>query len=223
MKLSFPVNAVLLLGPTGAGKSPLGGLISRLGLLGRRCHHLDFGSELRAVGAGGRRSGIFTDEELRFIQGVLTEGLLLENEHFAVAKKIIQSFLNRSGFGRNDLLVLNGIPRHVGQAADISMIADIHAVIALECTPEDIILRLTNNAGGDRTGRADDHIELVRKKMAIYQDRTAPLIGHYLGQGKKIYTIAVSADTTPMESYERLSALAAADPPVAFVAEPPER
>jgi len=41
--------AVLLLGPTGAGKTPLGEMIEARGLWGMSCLHFDFGANLRAV------------------------------------------------------------------------------------------------------------------------------------------------------------------------------
>lgn len=45
----FPVDVVLLVGPTGSGKSPPGDLLAKRGFLGRRAHHLDFGSALRSA------------------------------------------------------------------------------------------------------------------------------------------------------------------------------
>jgi len=85
---TLPVDAVLLLGPTGAGKSPLGDALEQRGLLGRKCRHLDFGAELRSAVSGGKGSAAYSPEELDFIHGVLERGLLLENEHFPLAKKI---------------------------------------------------------------------------------------------------------------------------------------
>lgn len=41
--------AVLLLGSTGSGKTPLGDLIERRGLRGVRCLHFDFGVNLRKI------------------------------------------------------------------------------------------------------------------------------------------------------------------------------
>ncbi|HAS54649.1 MAG TPA: hypothetical protein DCS42_11290, partial [Nitrospiraceae bacterium] len=120
--IAFPVNALLLLGPTGSGKSPLGDVIGRRGLFGRRAHHLDFGDELRAVTSGGHEAGTYTRDEFAFIEGVLERGLLLENEHFVLAEKIIRLFLERRSFTVQDVLVLNGMPRHAGQARDMERI-----------------------------------------------------------------------------------------------------
>lgn len=219
---TFPVNAVLLLGPTGSGKSPLGDVLEARGFLGRRSHHLDFGSELRAI-ASGIGASFYSQEEREFITGVLDRGLLLENKHFVLAKKIIGLFLERSGFYPGDLLVLNGIPRHEGQAKDVASIATVHAVMVLDCSIASVMLRIGENTGGDRTGRVDDEQALIEKKLRIFEERTAPLIEHYRKAGSRIYRIDISERTATGSAYQRLSTLAAAHPPVSFVAEPPQR
>ncbi len=209
---STPVASILLLGPTGAGKSPLGEAIGSNGLQGHRAHHLDFGAELRAALSAGR-AGNFTSDERLFIEGALERGLLLENERFVLAEKIIRLFLERNAFKDEHLLALNGMPRHIGQAKDISRVADIQALVVLECADEAVLCRLRNNVGGDRTERVDDDLDLVKKKLNIFRERTAPLIEHYRKQGRRIYRLDISGTTTSDQAYARLSALAAAQPP----------
>jgi adenylate kinase family enzyme len=221
-KHSLPADAVLLLGPTGAGKSPLGDQIARRRFLGRTAHHFDFGFELRSIAAGGEASADYSPEEMAFVRGVLDQGLLLENEHFRLAEKIVLLFFERRGFRQGDVLVLNGLPRHAGQAADIDQLARVHSLIVLDCTAADIFCRIEENVGGDRSGRVDDGKNLVEKKLRIFRERTAPLIEHYAAKGSKIYRIAISGTTTPDEACRTLLSLASADPPVALVAEPPQ-
>jgi adenylate kinase len=220
---TFPVDAILLLGPTGVGKSPLGDKISQYGLFARTCHHLDFGSELRSAVSFEDRSAAYSAGELEFIHGVLEGGLLLENEHFNLASKIISLYLDRVGFSQHEILVLNGIPRHTGQASDIATIAVIHAVVVLDCSADNVVCRIQENVGGDRTERIDDNKDLIDKKLSIYRERTTPLIDHYTRRGSTLYRISVPADMTPSEAYRKISALATAYPPVTFVAEPPQR
>jgi adenylate kinase family enzyme len=220
---TFPVDSSLILGPTGVGKSPLGDVIGQKGMFGRRCHHLDFGSELREAVSCVDRSTAYAKKELDFIHGVLELGLLLENEHFPLANKIISLYLDRVGFAEQDVLVLNGIPRHAGQARDIATIAEIHAVVVLDCSPNDIMYRIRDNVGGDRTERIDDNKELIEKKLAIFRERTTPLIEHYTQRGCALYRISVLRDMTPTETYYNVSSLAAAYPPVTLVTEPPQR
>ncbi|HLE40081.1 MAG TPA: nucleoside monophosphate kinase, partial [Nitrospirota bacterium] len=189
---TLPIDAVLLLGPTGAGKSPLGEAIEQRGLFGRKCLHLDFGAELRSAVSGGKGSAAYSPEELDFIHGVLERGLLLENEHFPLAKKIITIFLEQKGFTQRDLLILNGIPRHLAQAQDIEEIARVHSLIVLDCNAEEVFCRLRNNAGKDRAERIDDGPKLVEKKLKIFRERTAPLVAYYQQQGSSICNIEVS-------------------------------
>ncbi len=217
-----PVDAILLLGPTGSGKSPLGEQIASRGFLGRRTHHIDFGSELRSIASGiGAKS--YSPEEQDFILGVLERGVLLENEHFVLAEKIIGLFLERSRFRAGDILALNGIPRHEGQAKDIASIVRVHSLVVLDCSVESVFRRIEENTGGDRTGREDDERGLIEKKLRIFEERTAPLIEHYRHEGSSIYRITISERTTIGSAYHQLSTLAAVHPPVALVAEPPQR
>lgn len=218
----FPVDAVLMLGPTGSGKTPLGEFLTSRGFLGRRSHHLDFGSELRSI-ASGIGSSSYTQTERDFVFGVLEHGLLLENEHFGLAKKIISLFLDRSRFKKSDVLILNGIPRHIGQARDIASIATIHALVVLTCSLDAVFCRIDENTGGDRTGRIDDERALIEKKLNIFSDRTAPLIRYYEDAGSRIYRVEINERTTAGSAYHQLSTLASADPPVSLVAEPPKR
>jgi adenylate kinase len=217
-----PVNAILLVGPTGSGKSPLGDILESRGFLGRRSHHLDFGSELRSI-ASGIGASSYTREEQEFIVGVLDRGLLLENEHFVLAKKIIGLFLKRSRFRSGDVLVLNGIPRHEGQARDVAAIATVLSLVVLDCSVESVLRRIRENTGGDRTGRLDDDYALIEHKLRIFNERTAPLIEHYQKAGSRIYRIGINEKTTTGSAYHRISTLAASDPPVALIAEPPQR
>jgi adenylate kinase len=219
---TYPIDAILLLGPTGSGKSPLGDILASRGFLGRRTHHLDFGSELRSL-ASGIGASSYTQEEKEFIIGVLDRGLLLENEHFVLAKKIIGLFLERSLFRPGDVLVLNGIPRHEGQAKDVASIATVHSLVVLDCSVESVLQRIGENTGGDRVGRVDDEQALIEKKLRIFEERTAPLIEYYQSAGSRIYRIDINERTTTGSAYHRLSTLAAADPPITLVAEPPQR
>jgi adenylate kinase len=220
--LTYPIDAVLLLGPTGVGKSPLGDRLSLSGFLGRKAHHLDFGHALRSAVTATAPS-LYSPEEQLFIQGVLKQGLLLENEHFPLARKIISHVLHSFGFRQRDLLILNGIPRHVGQARDMSTIATIHALVVLDCSADAVYCRLRDNIGGDRGVRHDDGVALVRKKLSLFHERTQPLIDHFENHGSRVYRLAVSERTTVDEVSMLLSSLAASDPPVTLVTEPPQR
>jgi adenylate kinase len=220
---TYPVDSILLLGPTGVGKSPLGDAIGGRGLFDRKCHHLDFGAELRGAVSDGERAAVYSAKEIDFIYRVLEQGLLLENEHFPLAEKIISLFLNRVGFSPGNVLVLNGIPRHVGQAQDIAAIADIHALIVLDCSAETVFCRIRDNVGGDRIARVDDNKDLIEKKLIIFRERTAPLIEHYKRKKSFVYHLQIFDTTTIDQAYLQLLSLTATHPPISLIAEPPQR
>ncbi len=196
-----PVHALLLLGPTGAGKTPFGSCLERNGFRGRRCHHFDFGHELRTVATQEVPPDGFTRVEQIFIREVLEKGRLLENEHFPIAEKIINTFLQRRDFSRGDIMVLNGMPRHEDQAKDIDRKMDVKGLVVLECAAEDIFERIRHNTGGDRLGRSDDGIEMIRKKLEVFHKRTAPLVNHYTKAGRNVFRLKVGPFSTTEDLY----------------------
>jgi adenylate kinase family enzyme len=195
-------RSILLLGPTGAGKSPLGDQIEKKGLRGKRCFHFDFGNELRGIAGLELPPEGFENKDLSFIRDVLKKGLLLENEHFHIAEKIVHYFMLRNDFREEDVLVLNGLPRHVDQANDMSGTVEIRSLIVLECGPEEVYSRIEKNTGMDRTGRIDDGTDMIRKKIDIFNARTAPLIEHYSNMGCDILRVRITAALTPEGAYD---------------------
>ena len=154
---------------------------------------------------------LFDADEINFIREILEEGALLENEHFHIAEKILAAFLaGRLGpqaairDPQSALLVLNGLPRHVAQAADADRIVDVQTIIHLNCAPEVVLARIRTNAGGDRAGRADDDLESVRSKFALFEERTKPLLAHYAAHGAPALEIDVTANTVPEEARKQL-------------------
>ncbi len=188
-------HAILLVGPTGSGKTPLGELLEREGLWGRRCRHFDFGEQMRSIVAAAHPPGHLSDDDVQFLREVLTTGALLEDEHFLIAERILRAFVGEPP-GREALVVLNGLPRHVGQAEGVERIVRVRAVVELACTPEAVLQRIRADMGGDRAGRSDDGEALVRKKLATFAERTGPLLAHYRARGVRIETLRVAAATT---------------------------
>ena len=184
-------QAILMLGPTGSGKTPLGDLLEQRGLWQHRCCHFDFGSHLRRIVTDDDPPDYLDREDVAFLYTVLNSGALLEDEQFYIAERILCSFISQRQISDGAFVVLNGLPRHVGQAEDVDQIVRVHAVVELSCTPEVVFERIRSNAGGDRTGRSDDSLDVVRNKLAIYNERTAPLLDHYRTLGVNVQTVVV--------------------------------
>ena len=197
-------RGMVLVGPTGSGKSPLGDLIQRRGLWGLRCWHFDFGANLREVVDRNRPDAMVSRADIEFLRGVLASGALLEDEQFPLAARILRSFLVRHAADAQSVVVLNGLPRHVGQATALQEYVDVGAVIHLACSGETVLERIAGNVGGDRTGRSDDDLEAVRNKLRVFDARTAPLLAHYSARGARIETVEVTAGMTPEDAWQEL-------------------
>jgi len=195
--------ALLLLGPTGSGKTPLGDWLDRHGLAGRRCHHFDFGAQLRTVAAPVPPAG-FSAAEVGFVRAVLDRGALLEDKDFPLAEKLLETFLSARQIRPADWVVLNGLPRQAGQAAALGSGLAIQYVVELRCTAATVAERLARDSGGDRRGRRDDGTDLIRRKLVLYEDRTRPLVEYYRQQGSGIVGLDIEVATTAAEAAQRV-------------------
>lgn len=203
------IHGVLLVGPTGSGKTPLGAYLEKTGLWGRRCHHFDFGARLRSVTHSPCGHAGLTGSERNVIRHSLETGALLEDEHFSIATKILQQFIRTNSIVGEDLMILNGLPRHTGQAKAIDGVIDMRMIIALECKPGVFRARIRQNTGGDRTGRIDDSEDDVDNKWRIFRERTAPLLSYYRDKGIRILSVKVDAETGPEDIAREISASSA--------------
>jgi adenylate kinase len=201
---SPPWRSILLVGPTGSGKSPLGDEIEKRGLVGRRCVHFDFGAALRRLAAGPATDGL-TAAEVEAIRASLATGALFEDRDLPMIVRIAEHFAGRTGLRPEDLVVLNGLPRHAGQARGLAGTFTVERVVLLEAGAAVVLDRLRLDTGGDRSGRTDDTIEAVRRRLADFRDRTRPLLEFYAERGVPAVTIGVTAAMTAGEMYDVLA------------------
>jgi adenylate kinase len=194
-------SAVLLLGPTGSGKTPLGQLLEEEGLWGLRCLHFDFGRELRC---STNQNDILSTAEREIVALMLKTGALLEDEHFPIAKILLDDFICRNCADFRTLIILNGLPRHAGQAEHMQEIVRMQAVISLECEPETVMCRISSNAGGDREGRIDDSLAEVERKLELFKQRTEPLIDYYRARHVNIISVEVGNASTAADMLTKI-------------------
>ena len=120
---------------------------------------------------------------------------MLEREQFEIAAKLFRAYLQEVGVGAQDLIIMNGLPRHVDQADDVEALVKITRVVHLACPATIVRDRIAGNTGGDRTGRVDD--SMVRHKLDLFTARTAPLIDYYRRKGVSIHRVDVRVDSSP--------------------------
>ncbi len=198
----------LLVGPTGAGKTPLGRLLEERGAAGRRCAHFDFGAELRAVAAAPENVPGLLTREVEVIRQSLRTGALLENHEFPIALKVLRAFAQKKVLREDDRLVLNGLPRHIGQARMMEDVVRIQAVISLEATLEVVRERILLDTGGDRVERPDDDLHAIRQKLVIFRMRTLPLVEYYENREVPVVRLTVRAGATAEDLYGAMLDLA---------------
>jgi adenylate kinase len=199
-----PWPSLLLVGPTGSGKTPLGNEIERRGLDGRRCVHFDFGANLRSVAADTRSWDSLTPAELESVRTSLATGALFEDKDMPLIVKILRRFAARRGLTADSLLVLNGLPRHRRQAEGLAEVIGVECVVYLDAGAAIIRERIRLDPGGDRAARVDDTLEAVWRRLAAFRERTLPLLIYYRERGVPVHVISVAAGMNAPEMFEAL-------------------
>jgi len=153
---------VVLLGPPGSGKGTQAEVLSRaLGVAA-----ISTGDMLREAVAAGTDLG-------RLVEGIMKSGALVDDETMA---RVVRERLGRTGPGAGFLL--DGYPRTLPQAETLQEIlgaagSRLDAVLSVEVPEDELVRRAVARH------RADDREEVVRERLRVYREKTAPLIGYY--------------------------------------------
>jgi adenylate kinase len=162
-------QALLLIGLPGSGKSTQGRILGALPGI----HYWEAGEALRAIDP---------DSDIgRVIQHHISRGELIPDE-LAVALCLddLKARVTAGAYHpATDLLVLDGIPRSVRQAALLDAHVAVIKILHLVCDDiEPVVQRLRQRAA--EQGRADDAEEhVIRHRLAVYQRVTARVLTYY--------------------------------------------
>lgn len=163
---------LVLFGPPGAGKGTQSQkLIDKYKLV-----HLSTGDILRSEIANQTALGLEAKK-------LMDQGILVPDE---VVIGMISSKLdnNRDAAG----FIFDGFPRTTAQAQALDKLLEekgtsVTMMIALEVDDEELTKRLLLR--GKESGRADDqNKEVIKNRIQVYNNQTAPLKGYYSEQGK---------------------------------------
>ncbi len=103
-------------------------------------------------------------------------------------------------------MLLNGLPRHVGQAHDVARLVQLGAVIHLDAEAAVLHERIRENRGGDRLGRPDDDVAAVEARLERFEARTRPLLTHYEAMGVSVRRVPVAVATQASDVLRALGA-----------------
>jgi adenylate kinase family enzyme len=195
---------MLLIGHSNAGKSPVGAAIAEAwSTPSRRWFHFDFGHHLRRIWRNEEDAGLSIAD--RSYLDTVMQGTLIDDDHFAVAQAILLRFLSAHSFKpASDRLVLNGLPRHAGQAAGIAAMGiEVLDVVHLSCSVETAFDRKQAAEAGkgfeDRLQRDDNSFETFCRKAASFEKATLPLLDYYVNSGARLIEIPIAVDTGPAD------------------------
>jgi adenylate kinase len=164
---------LLLLGPQGAGKGTQAERIAaEYGI-----PHIASGEILREHIARETDLG-------RRVKPIYDRGDLVPDE--------LMIAIIRDRLSRGDTLpgfVLDGFPRTLPQAEALDeMLAEIdrELTLVLELQVDDSVSRERLLRRTREEGRSDDTPEAIDKRLALYHEKTAPLVSYYRAQGKLV-------------------------------------
>ena len=164
---------LILFGPPAAGKGPQAKrLVSERGMV-----QLSTGDMLRAARSSGSALG-------QRVAGIMDRGELVSDE---IVIALIEEALPVAEAAGG--AIFDGFPRTVAQAEALDdMLAKrgsrIDVVLRLKVDDEALLARVAGRFAAE--GRFDDNPESFKVRLAAYNAQTAPLLPHYLAQGKLI-------------------------------------
>ncbi len=162
-------QAVMLVGPPGVGKGTQGKLLAQIpGIF-----HVSSGDMFRELDINSKCGQIF--QEYASVGKLVPDDITIKIWQDYMAAKV------RDGIyaPERDLLILDGIPRNIIQAALIDRYITVFKVIFMVCEDREVMFRRIRGRSL-KEHRIDDSEEVVvRYRWDLYKRDTEPMIDHY--------------------------------------------
>jgi adenylate kinase len=163
---------IALFGPPGAGK----GTQSKYLIEKYNLTYISTGDLLRSEIAEGSELG-------KKAKDIIAEGKLVSDD------LIVQIIEKRIRAEKKDGILFDGFPRTVVQAYILDGLllklnTQLTFMLSLEVPKEELIKRLIER--GKSSGRSDDNLDVIKKRLQEYEEKTMPLIDFYKERGKYI-------------------------------------
>ncbi|MDZ4755806.1 MAG: nucleoside monophosphate kinase [Phycisphaerae bacterium] len=187
---AFRYKTILLFGAPGAGKGTQGKILGKV----PGFFHLACGDVFRSLDMSSDLGKSFLEYSSRgeLVPDELTIEMWRQNMH---AQTILSLYKPAA-----DLLILDGIPRSVKQAAELERYIEVLRVIHLVCPDRDEMVRRMRKRAL-KENRLDDADErVIRKRFDVYDNETAPVLASYA----KGIVFDVNAMGSPAEVLEHV-------------------
>ena len=164
---------IVIFGAPGSGKGTQSErLIEKYGL-----HHISTGELLRKHIAEGTPLGKLADT-------YISNGLLIPDE---LMIEVLHDLFRNNPEHVAKGVIFDGFPRTIPQAEALAEMlkdygTDVHAVVGLDVDEDELVRRMLER--GNATGRADDNLDTINKRLKVYHKQTAPLREYYRNKGK---------------------------------------
>ncbi len=182
---------IVIFGAPGSGKGTQSeNLIKHYGLF-----HISTGDVLRSHIARGTELG-------KTAESYISKGSLIPDE---LMISILADILDNTPEAR-DGVIFDGFPRTIPQAQALNTMlaergAKVDAVVGLQVDDEELITRLLKR--GQDSGRSDDNLETINKRLEVYHSQTLPLQEFYQKQGD---FLGIKGTGTVEEIFDRIKA-----------------
>ncbi|MBT8047756.1 MAG: adenylate kinase [Xanthomonadales bacterium] len=161
---------IVLLGAPGSGKGTQAALLVKdLSL-----PHISTGELLRSAVKAGTELG-------QKAKAVMDRGELVSDD---IMLSLIEQRLSQPDASEG--FILDGYPRNLAQARALDALLDrleqpVDEALQIDIDVEMVIGRIAKRAAEE--GRSDDTEEVVRNRMKVYLDQTAPVVDYYAQKG----------------------------------------
>lgn len=162
-------KSVLLFGAPGSGKGTQGKILGTI----PGFYHCACGDVFRNLDIHSELGKVFYEYSSR--------GELVPDE--VTVKMWAENIRARASIGhykpRNDLLVLDGIPRTLEQAKIMDKHIEVLRVIHLSCSDEAAMTERLRRRALKSNRHDDADIKVIRNRWEVYERETAPVLAHY--------------------------------------------